>query len=45
MIATVQPKKKKVSDYTPLVYLGDVDEKTKRIEALPNKPFFSKKDL
>lgn len=45
MIATVQPKKKKVDDYMPLVYLGDVDEKTRHVNAIPNKPFFSKKDL
>lgn len=45
MIATLQPKKKKVDDYTPLVYLGDVDEKTRAIDAVPNKAFFSKKDL
>ncbi len=45
MIATMQPKQKKVEDYTPLVYLGDVSEKTGRIEAAANKPFFSKKDL
>lgn len=45
MIATVQPKKKKIDDYIPLVYLGDVDEKTRRIDAFPNDPIFSKKDL
>lgn len=45
MIATMQPKKKKVDDYVPLVYLGEVDEKSGRIDAMPNKLFFSKKDL
>lgn len=45
MIATVQPKRKKVNEYTPLVYLGEVDEKTGRIDASPNTSLFSKKDL
>lgn len=45
MIATVMPKKKKVDDYTPLVFLGEVDEKTCKIDASPNTSFFSKKDL
>lgn len=45
MIATVHPEKKKVDDYIPLVYLGEVDEKTGHIDAIPNKLFFSKKDL
>ena len=45
MIAAVTPKEKKVDDYMPLVYLGEVDEKTKRVNAVPNESFFSKKDL
>lgn len=45
MIATIQPKIKKIDDYIPLVYLGDVNEKTGQIDATPNAPFFSKKDL
>jgi purine operon repressor len=45
MISTIQPKTKKVDDFTPLVYLGQVDEKTGLIDAVPNKSFFSKNHL
>lgn len=47
-IANVSPKEKKISDYTPLVYLGTVDEKTKAVEVFPNSQIFLKslsKDL
>ena len=36
-ISTLEPSTKKVRDYTSLVYLGDVDESKKLIEAFPNK--------
>ncbi len=34
------PEKKRVSDYVPLVYLGNVDEETKNIEVAPNSQIF-----
>lgn len=39
-IANMKPKKKKVSDYVPIVYLGTVDETTKSVEAIPNFQIF-----
>lgn len=45
MIASIKPEVKKVDDYVPLVYLGNVDEKSKEVEAIANTSFFSQKDL
>lgn len=39
-IASVTPEHKKVEDYTPLVYLGDVDEDKKKIEVFSNKKIY-----
>lgn len=39
-IANVTPQKKKVTDYTPLLYLGHVDEDSKSVEAFPNSQIF-----
>ncbi|MEG0392837.1 MAG: phosphoribosyltransferase family protein, partial [Anaerovoracaceae bacterium] len=39
-IASVTPEIKKVSQYTPLVYLGNVDEDKKTIEVFPNSQIF-----
>ena len=39
-IANTQPERKRVSDYTPLIYLGNVDEETKNIETSPNSQIF-----
>ncbi|MDO4545621.1 MAG: pur operon repressor [Bacillota bacterium] len=39
-IANIEPQKKKVSDYFPIVYLGEVDEATKSVTALPNCQIF-----
>lgn len=39
-IASALPEKKKISDYTAIVYLGDVDEENKEIEVSPNCQIF-----
>lgn len=39
-IANVEPKKKKVNDYFPIVYLGTVDEEKKTVEVIPNCQIF-----
>lgn len=39
-IANIAPEKKKISDYTPLVYLGNVDEEKKIVEVFPNSQIF-----
>ncbi len=39
-IATTEPENKKISEYTPLVYLGDVDENSGKIEVFPNSQIF-----
>ena len=39
-IANIEPKQKKVSDYVPIVYLGDVDENKKSVDASPNFQIF-----
>lgn len=39
-IANIAPEKKKIVDYTPLVYLGQVDEETKSVEVFPNNQIF-----
>ncbi|MCB6992151.1 pur operon repressor [bacterium 210820-DFI.6.37] len=39
-IANIAPSKKKITDYTPLVYLGHVDEDTKAVEVFPNSQIF-----
>lgn len=41
VIASREPQKKKVENYFPLVYLGNVDENTKKIEIFPNSVLFS----
>lgn len=40
-IATTDPEAKKISEYTPIVYLGNVDENTKQIQVFPNCQIFS----
>lgn len=39
-IANSSPGKKKISDYTPLVFLGKVDEETQNVDASPNSQIF-----
>ncbi len=41
VIASKEPEKKKVEDYFPLVYLGKVDENSKKSEVFPNNIIFS----
>ena len=36
-IAGIEPEKKKIKDYTCLVYLGDVDIESKKIDIFPNE--------
>ncbi|WP_156900533.1 pur operon repressor [Anaerovorax odorimutans] len=45
MITSTIPKQKKVKDYTPLIYLGEVNEDDKTIDVFPNCQIFCKKDL
>lgn len=39
-IANIEPEKKKVEEYFPIVYLGKVDEITRQVTALPNCQIF-----
>ena len=39
-IASILPGKKKIEDYTAIVYLGDVDEEQKTIKVSPNYQIF-----
>lgn len=39
-IASLTPEKKKVHDYTCLVYLGDIHAEEKKITILPNDSIF-----
>lgn len=39
-ISNVEPHQKKVKDYCPIVYLGEVDEVDKKIEAISNCQIF-----
>lgn len=39
-IANSTPERKKVADYTALVYLGNVDEETKNVDVAPNSQIF-----
>lgn len=39
-ISNIEPKKKKVSDYFPIVYLGNVDENNKFVEVIPNSQIY-----
>lgn len=39
-ITNITPEKKKIEDYTAIVYLGDVDEEQKVIEVSPNFQIF-----
>lgn len=41
-IVSKEPEKKKVSDYSCLVYLGEVSSEDKVIEAIPNNELFAK---
>lgn len=43
VIASMEPQKKKIKEYLPLLYLGNVDEDTKKIELFPNIQIFQKK--
>ncbi len=36
VIAAVEPRKKVIGDYYPLLYLGEVDEQNKTIEVFEN---------
>ncbi|MGI6178120.1 MAG: pur operon repressor [Eubacterium sp.] len=40
-IASVLPERKKIENYTAVIFLGNVDEENKTIEAYPNKNVFS----
>ncbi|MCQ4637060.1 pur operon repressor [Anaerovorax odorimutans] len=39
-IANIAPEKKKIADYIPLVYLGNVDEESRTVEVFPNSQIF-----
>ncbi|NLD20506.1 MAG: pur operon repressor [Clostridiales bacterium] len=39
-IASIEPKNKKVNEYFPILYLGEVNENTKEINASPNYLIF-----
>ena len=39
-IAGVEPKKKKIEDYTSIVFLGEIDEEKRTISILPNSDIF-----
>ena len=39
-IVSPEPEKKRISSFTPIVYLGDVDEETRTIHVYPNKHIF-----
>ena len=39
-VAAVEPAEKKINNYTPLVYLGSLDENAKTIEVFPNNQLF-----
>ncbi len=39
-IVNMKPEKKKISDYFPIVYLGEVDENNKFVEVIPNCQIF-----
>lgn len=39
-IANKAPEKKKISNYTPLVFLGNVDEESKNVDVTPNSQIF-----
>lgn len=39
-IANIEPRKKKVTDYFPIVYLGKVDENDRYVEVIPNSQIF-----
>lgn len=41
-IANIVPEKKRISNFTPLVYLGNVDEESKTVEVVPNSQIFLK---
>ena len=36
VIASVEPEKKKIQEYYPLLYLGKVDDETRKIEIFRN---------
>lgn len=40
LIASMTPEKKKIADYVPLVYLGNVDEETGTVELRVNETIF-----
>ena len=39
-IVSKYPENKKITNYTPLIYLGDVDEETKNVDVAPNSQIF-----
>lgn len=39
-ISSKEPVKKRVSEYTAIVYLGNVDESSKMIDVSPNTDIF-----
>lgn len=40
-IVSPEPEKKRIDNYTPVVYLGKVDEENKTIHVYPNKNIFN----
>lgn len=44
-IVNTKPEQKRVTNYTPLVYLGEVDEESKNIDITPNSQIFSNNSL
>ena len=40
IIASVQPEKKKIADYVPLVYMDEVNPEEKQIKVFPNSQIF-----
>ena len=39
-IVNIEPEKKKVQNYFPIVHLGEVDETAKSVEVIPNCQIF-----
>jgi len=40
IIAGIEPEKKKISDYVPLIYMDKIDEENKNVQAFPNNQIF-----
>lgn len=39
IISSVEPVRKKIDKYLPLLYLGDIDDETRKIDVFPNEDF------